>query len=104
MTGPVSGWPSPGGWPARPAATSSGIRPPPEHGSWSDFRRADGSGRRVPPGHRQIADEGQDQDEEDRAGADRTEAETAVGARLREVVAERGAQRSGEDVRDPERR
>ena len=52
---------------------------------------------------RQEDDDGQDREQEDHAGDRRAEAEPAVGARLREVVADRCAERSRQDVGDPER-
>ena len=58
--------------------------------------------RHVFPGQREVGDGDEDRAEEDRARHRRAEAQPAVGACLREVVADRGAERPGEDVGDPE--
>ena len=56
----------------------------------------------IPARQGEVGDDDDDRAEEERARRGRPEAEPAVGARLRQVVAERGAERPGEDVGDPE--
>ena len=53
--------------------------------------------------HGEEHDQGQDHHQEDHAGARRPEAQAAVLVRLRHAVADRGAQRAGQDVGQPER-
>ena len=52
--------------------------------------------------HREVDDQGEDRGEEDDAGQDRPQAEAGFFDRLGEVVADRGAERPGEDVGEPE--
>src|SRR3954471_17044318 len=57
---------------------------------------------RVAPGDREVDDEAQDRAEEQHARTGRPEPQATVARLLREAVADRGAQRAGEDVRQPE--
>ena len=52
--------------------------------------------------HRDERDEGHNDGQEGTARVDRAESKTTVIARLRQHIAERRAERSGEDVGDPE--
>lgn len=52
--------------------------------------------------HREVDDQDEDRDQEDDAGQDRAETEAGFFDWLGQVVADRGTQRPGEDVGDPE--
>lgn len=55
------------------------------------------------PVRRHVEDEPDDRGKEDRAGQDRAEVQATVFSRWGQQVSERRAERTGEDVGDPER-